>query len=308
MRHRDMARASRGHAVIIILAVLTFSLTGVALGYWVGRYAAAPSVASITIERPHADEVASRPQAQPRASDDMDAVVVRLGEMQARLTRLDALGERLVEMSGLNPEEFDFEDPPPQGGPDQGAVKDYTIKELASELTNVIALIQDRERKLDLIQDFIVEKDLARKALPAGWPVRSGYVSSNYGFRVHPVKKVRLFHDGVDFASPRGAPIFAVADGVVAFSGRKGGYGNVVDIRHIDGLITRYAHNSRNLVKEGQLVRQGQKIATVGATGTATGPHVHFEVRRGDKAINPMPYLRSKPRQAIASTGSDLDS
>lgn len=307
MRHRDMARASRGHAAIIILAVLTFSLTGAALGYWVGRYAADPSVASITIERPYADEIVGRPQVQPRASGDMDAVVVRLGEMQARLMRLDALGERLVEMSGLNPEEFDFEDPPPQGGPEQGVAKDYTIKELASELTNVISLIQDRERKLDLIQDFIVEKDLASKALPAGWPVRSGYVSSKYGFRIHPIKKVRLFHDGVDFASPRGAPIFAVADGVVTFSGRKGGYGKVVDIRHIDGLVTRYAHNSRNLVKEGQLVRQGQKIATVGATGTATGPHVHFEVRRGDKAINPMPYLRSKPRQAIASTGSDLE-
>ncbi|NEX18881.1 M23 family metallopeptidase [Thiorhodococcus mannitoliphagus] len=308
MFHTHKARRSRGHAVVIILAVLAFSLAGAGLGFWVGQQAVTPNVASITIDRSDLVKLVTQFDSASQTSSDMDAIVVRLGEMQAQLMRINALGERLVEMSGLNADEFDFENPPPQGGPEQGPVKDYTIKELASELTSVVSLIQDRERKLDLIQDFIMEKDLATKALPAGWPVRSGYVSSKYGFRIHPVKKVRLFHDGVDFASPRGSPIFAVADGVVTFSGRKGGYGKVVDIRHIDGLVTRYAHNSRNLVKVGQMVHQGQKIASVGSTGTATGPHVHFEVRRGDKAINPMPYLRSKPRQTLAASGADLDS
>lgn len=292
----------------MLLAALTFALAGAGLGFWVGRQSADPGVASITIDRTSASKLLDQRALRPHAPGDVDAIVARLGEMQAQLMRINALGERLVQMSGLNPEEFDFEDPPPQGGPDQGPVKDYTIKELADELTNVVGMIQDRQRKLDLIQDFIMEKDLAAEALPAGWPVRSGYISSKYGFRVHPVKKVRLFHDGVDLASPRGAPITAVADGVVVFSGRKGGYGNVVDIRHMDGLVTRYAHNARNLVKEGQMIHQGQRIATVGSTGTATGPHVHFEVRRGDKPIDPMPYLRSKPRQTLASSAADLGS
>ncbi|WP_242482239.1 M23 family metallopeptidase [Thiocystis violacea] len=291
----------------MLLAVLAFSLAGAGLGFWVGHYAASPSVASITIDRSSASRLLASSLGHAQTPSEVEAIIVRLGEMQAQLLRINALGERLVEMSGLNPDEFDFEHAPPQGGPEQGEVRDYTIKELAGELASVVSLIQDRERKLDIIQDLIMEKDLTAQALPAGWPVRAGYVSSKYGFRIHPVKKVRLFHEGIDFASPRGSPIFAVADGVVAFSGRKGGYGNAVDIRHIDGLVTRYAHNSANLVKEGQMVHQGQKIATVGSTGTATGPHVHFEVRKGDRAIDPMPYLRSKPRQTLAARSSDLE-
>ncbi len=244
---------------------------------------------------------------QAQVAPTSEAIIVRLGEMQAQLLRLDALGERLVRMSGLNVEEFDFENPPAQGGAEQGAVMDYTIKELASELASVVSLIEDRERKLDIIQDLIMEKDLSAQALPTGWPVKSGYVSSNYGFRVHPIKKVRLFHDGIDFASPRGTPVFAVADGIVTFSGRKGGYGNTVDVRHINGLVTRYGHNAKNIVKVGQMIHRDQQIATVGSTGVATGPHVHFEVRKNDKAIDPMPYLRSKPRQALAGTASELE-
>lgn len=308
MLHTGNGKPIRGYAVVMLLAVLTFSLAGAGLGFWVGQYYATnPGDTRIALEPASANSPPPTHPVQDQAPNDVDALIARLGEMQAQLIRINALGERLVQMSGLNAEEFDFENPPAQGGPEQGDVKDYTIKELANTLTSVVSLIEDRQRKLDIIQDLIMEQDLAAQALPAGWPVRSGYISSNYGFRIHPIKKARIHHDGVDFASPRGTPVFAVADGIVTFSGRKGGYGNTVDIRHIDGLVTRYAHNASNHVKVGQMVHQGQKIAAVGSTGMSTGPHVHFEVRKDGKAIDPMPYLRSKPRQTLAGNLADLD-
>ncbi|MGE5155858.1 MAG: M23 family metallopeptidase [Bdellovibrio bacteriovorus] len=203
-------------------------------------------------------------------------------------------------MSGLNPDEFDFQAPPPQGGPDDGSpVRDYTIREIASELGSVVSLLKDRKRKLEILEEAIMEKDLTAQSVPSGWPVRTGYITSNYGMRVHPTKRRRIFHQGIDFAAPRGTPIVAVADGVVVFTGKRSGYGNLVDIRHVNGLVTRYAHNQTNLVQEGQRVRQGQKIATVGSTGTATGPHVHFEVLKDGQHQNPIRYAGSKtPRSA----------
>jgi murein DD-endopeptidase MepM/ murein hydrolase activator NlpD len=210
-------------------------------------------------------------------------------------------------MSGLNPEEFDFQSPPPQGGPDEGSpVQDYTIQEIASELGSVVSLLKDRKRKLEILEEAIMEKDLTVQSVPSGWPVRSGYITSNYGMRVHPTKRRRIFHEGVDFAAPRGTPIVAVADGVVIYSGTRSGYGRVVDIRHVNGLVTRYAHNQANLVQEGQRVRQGQKIATVGSTGTATGPHVHFEVLKNGQHQNPLRYAGDTPSRGPA-IAADVD-
>jgi murein DD-endopeptidase MepM/ murein hydrolase activator NlpD len=300
-------KTNRGQAVVMLLAVSSFALAGVGLGFWIGHYATAPGPISIPVAVSAVNPSPSVTSDESRRMAELNALAARLGEMQAELMRINALGERLVEMSGLSPQEFDFENPPPQGGPETDLARDYTIKELADELASMVDLIQDRQRKLDLIEGYIMEKELVARALPSGWPVRSGYITSNYGFRIHPVRKVRHFHSGVDLASPRGTPIHAVADGVVVFSGRKSGYGNMVDIRHMDGMVTRYAHNSANLVKEGQMIKQGQKIATVGSTGTATGPHVHFEVIRDGRAVNPMPYLRARPTQRLADADSELN-
>jgi murein DD-endopeptidase MepM/ murein hydrolase activator NlpD len=213
-----------------------------------------------------------------------------LGEMQAELMRLNALGERLVDMGGLDRQEFDFRNPPPQGGPEEAAARDYTIKEIASELGSVVSLLKDRKRKLEILEEAISGKDLTAKSVPSGWPIRTGYITSNYGMRIHPIRHRAMFHQGVDFAAPQGSPVVAVADGVVTFSGRRSGYGNLIEISHANGYATRYGHNSVNGVSEGQPIRKGQVIGAVGATGTATGPHVHFEVRRNGEALNPMPF------------------
>lgn len=136
-----------------------------------------------------------------------------------------------------------------------------------------------------------MEKGLGRHAIPSGWPVRSGYITSWFGYRMHPILKKYHLHSGVDFAGKRGTPIFATADGVVIFSGSESGYGRIVKIRHMNGLVTCYAHNQKNLVKKGSLVKKGQIIAKLGSSGRSTGPHVHFEVRRHGKATNPMRYV-----------------
>jgi murein DD-endopeptidase MepM/ murein hydrolase activator NlpD len=296
MYHLDRRKNARGHALVALLAVILFAVAGGGIGFWLGRYAEL-TVALTTTEIAAATQaplLAAQPP-EPSSTADLDAITTRLGDMQAELMRLNAVGERLVEISGLSPEEFDFANAPPQGGPDDGSpIKDYTIKEIATELGSVVSLLKDRKRKLDVLEEAIMERRLTAQSVPSGWPVPKGYITSNYGFRVHPVKRKRMFHQGVDFAAPRGTPILAVADGLVTFSGKKGGYGRMVEVKHVDGLVTRYAHNQTNLVKEGQQIRQGQKIATVGSSGTATGPHVHFEVLRNGKHENPIRYAGRK--------------
>ncbi|MBV5311403.1 M23 family metallopeptidase [Chromatium okenii] len=281
MYHHDRNTHARGSAFVVLLAVLCLTVSGAGLGFWLGYYADAEMNAGEILA---ADAV---------ENEDVNAMAVRLADMQAELLRLNALGERLVKMANLDPTEFDFVNPPPQGGAERGRVRDYTIKELAAELGGVVDALVDRQRKLDVLDELLVDKELSAAATPSSWPVRSGYISSPFGYRVHPTKHVRMFHEGVDIASARGTPITSVADGVVIYSGTRRGYGRVVDIRHDNGLVTRYAHNTKNVVEEGQRVFQGDKIATVGATGTATGPHLHFEVLNNDRPLNPVPYLNS---------------
>lgn len=307
MDHLDRRKTARGHAVIALLAVAPLSVVGTLVGFWIGHHQQPPIDAHpvAAAVQPLAVEVLPHCESVPDPSPNLSAMGARLEELQAQLLRLDALGERLVRMSGADPEEFDFQHPPPRGGAEDGRAQDYTIREIANELSSMVSLVRDRERKLDRLGELISEGELVMRDSPSGWPVRTGYISSRYGFRVHPIKKRRLFHEGVDFASPRGTPIHAVADGVVIFDGRRSGYGRMVDIRHADGLVTRYAHNQDNLVKEGQTVREGQKIATVGSSGTATGPHVHFEVIRDGKAIDPMFFIERQPRPILAGEAKD---
>jgi len=216
----------------------------------------------------------------------------RVGELQAEILRLNALGGRLVEMTGLDAEEFDFENSPPLGGPaDARATDEIDLLKLLREMTGLPDLINDRRHKLKQLERIIMEKGLGKHAIPSGWPVRSGYITSGFGYRMHPILKKYHLHSGVDFAGKRGTPIFATADGVVIFSGSESGYGRIVKIRHVNGLVTCYAHNQKNLVKKDDLVKKGQIIARLGSSGRSTGPHVHFEVRRYGKAVNPMSYV-----------------
>lgn len=291
-----MARPTRirGRVGLFMLAIVSVAVVGGASGFWLGKLDGNDGRMAAT-DVLHSRVHLHGPASEYAESLDIDALGVQIAEMQAEILRLNALGERLVEMADLNADLFDFTNPPPQGGPDADDFRDYDIKELANELGGVLALVNDRKRKLTLLEQSIMDRDIHKEALPSGWPVRAGYITSKFGYRYHPIKRKRSFHRGVDFAGKRGAPVVAVADGLVTFSGRKGGYGRMVEIRHLDGLVTRYAHNTKNLVKEGQLIEQGQKIATVGSSGSATGPHVHFEVLKDGKPVNPQRYVGTKP-------------
>jgi len=280
------------------------AVAGGGTGFWLGTQATSPQGGAARAPNNLSSMQNPATAPAPSATPEVEAITSRLGEMQAELMRLNAVGERLVDMGGLDRQEFDFRNPPPQGGPEEAAARDYTIKEIASELGSVVSLLKDRKRKLEILEEAISGKNLNAKSVPTGWPVRSGYISSNYGMRVHPIKRRYMMHQGVDFAAPHGSPVVAVADGVVTFSGRRSGYGNLVEIRHANGYATRYGHNSVNGVSEGQQIRQGQVIGAVGATGTATGPHVHFEVLQNGEPTDPMRFAGYQAQGTLVAANS----
>jgi murein DD-endopeptidase MepM/ murein hydrolase activator NlpD len=226
---------------------------------------------------------------------DVNAMAKRLGELQAQATRLNALGARLTTVAQLDSGEFDFTQGPALGGPESadeaGLISEPTLQ---ASLDAMAQRLARQAQQLSVLESLLLDSGVDADLLPAGLPVRSGYASSSYGMRIDPFTGRREFHNGVDFNGERGSDILAVADGVVAFSGRHNSYGNMVDIDHGNGFMTRYAHNSSNLVKPGQRVRAGEVIGKMGATGRATGTHVHFEVWNNDRSVNPTRFLKGE--------------
>ena len=226
--------------------------------------------------------------------DGIDALAVRVGQMQAQMLRLDTLGARLVKMNGMKPQEFNFEQAPPQGGPYvPTAVQDVSISSLEQQLTTLSALLNDRNDKLLAMETMLLQDSLDKKKFPSMAPVSIGDYSSNFGWRIDPFTGKNAMHEGVDFMAPVGTPIMASASGIVVYSGFHPQYGNMVEIDHGNDIVTRYGHASRLLVKVGQVVRSGQEIAEVGSTGRSTGSHLHFEVRYKGIAQNPRRFLES---------------
>ena len=230
-----------------------------------------------------------------RAGDHLDALALRLGEMQARLLRLDALGERLVSMGKLDDGEFDFDSPPPVGGPESftGKGEAADASTLVAEIEGLTQSLADRERQFDVLEALLRQRNLRAQILPAGRPVASGWISSPYGKRKDPFTGHDEHHDGIDFAGKKGSDVVAVAAGVVLWTGERSGYGQTVEIDHGDGYVTRYGHSEKILVQVGDAVERGQAIATMGSSGRSTGPHVHFEVLRNGKTVNPARYLQA---------------
>lgn len=234
------------------------------------------------------------------ASDQLKAMTARLAEMQAQLMRLDALGEHLAESANLNPAEFqsDTRKKPPMGGPltddisvlsDGGAGLQLRLQELSEQIAM-------KEAQLQTLDSLMSGDRSLPKSYLAHMPVRSGYMSSNYGYRADPFTGRAAFHGGIDFAGPEGTHVFAVAPGIVTFAGAKTGYGNLVEVSHGDGVTTRYAHASRVAVKVGDLVEKDQLVAYMGSTGRSTGPHLHYEVLRNGKQVNPATYIAQARR------------
>jgi murein DD-endopeptidase MepM/ murein hydrolase activator NlpD len=223
----------------------------------------------------------------------VNALASRIGTLNAHLIRLDAMGRRITDLAGLDRGEFDFDQPPPVGGPEgtepQGGA--VLVPDLDAALEAVEAQLVDRQRQLTALESLMSTRSLGERIIPGGWPIVGGWISSHFGYRSDPFTGRGAFHAGVDFAAPPGTKVESTGPGVVSFAGFKPGYGNVVEITHPTGYVTRYGHNSRNLVREGETVQKGQAIAMIGSTGRSTGTHVHFEVERDGKKVNPMRYL-----------------
>ena len=249
----------------------------------------------------HADEL-KRTEAETR--DNLNALAVKVGELQARIMRLDAFGERLAKAAGVKREEFRFDEKPGQGGPAPAMGRDLSMGEFQQMLAEISRILDDRGDKLGVLDSFLMDDRLARKTIPTTMPVAMGYFSSNYGYRLDPITGRNTFHTGVDLIAPPGSPVVAAAGGMVSTVAYVAEYGNIVEVDHDNGLTTRYAHLSRSSVKVGDVVMKGQVIAQVGSTGRTTGPHLHFEVREKGIPLNPNKFLALRKNDVLLNASN----
>jgi murein DD-endopeptidase MepM/ murein hydrolase activator NlpD len=223
--------------------------------------------------------------------DNVAAMARRLGEMQAQLMRLDALGERVAKLAGIRPEEFSFRDLPGRGGAEPRDARPLSMDEFSDQVERVARGVESRADYLEVVESELLTAHVRSALLPHNTPVTQGYIGSGFGTRVDPFSGQLTMHAGLDFAAPPGTPILAAAGGVVTAAEYNPAYGRMVVIDHGNDLQTLYAHASRIDVRVGEIVRKGQQIALVGSTGRSTGPHLHFEVHLKGVAQNPARFL-----------------
>jgi murein DD-endopeptidase MepM/ murein hydrolase activator NlpD len=236
-----------------------------------------------------------------QVASSLSAMTVKLAQMRSRLVRLDALGEQLTQIASLEDGEFDFSVAPGLGGPDTQLVKETASaidiqEELATLFARLDSNLDSRESQLQVLQSMLADNRIKSERMVAGRPIVKGWMSSEYGMRTDPFHGEKRWHAGVDFAGRRGAEVIAVASGVVTWSGDRSGYGKMVEINHSDGFVTRYAHNEKNVAKLGAIVKKGELIATMGSSGRSTGPHVHFEVYKNGRTVDPASYIKRTSR------------
>jgi murein DD-endopeptidase MepM/ murein hydrolase activator NlpD len=215
-----------------------------------------------------------------------------LAQMQARLMRMEALGQRVVAKSKLDPEEFDFESEPAVGGPVAQQTEEFSSSALHEQIAMFADRLRAREAELSILEDVLAATDQLADLELTGSPVKRGWISSPFGWRVDPINGQKAFHAGVDFAGRRDSEVMAVAGGVVTFAGEKDSYGRMIEISHGDGLLTRYGHHEALIVEVGDVVRKGELIGLMGSSGRSTGPHLHFEVEHNGKPVDPSQYLK----------------
>jgi len=276
----------------LLLLFLSFTLL---FNYVTLRYAASikhPLLQAILLD----DQREEARKTQEVIQGHLNAMAVRLGELQAQLLQLDGLGERLAQMAGLKPKDLPPSEPgkaPGRGGPAPTLSRDLSVDEFGSLLSELSHAVEERSDQLTVLEALLVSTSTNKKFLPSLAPVDGGWLSSSFGWRIDPFSGQKSFHEGLDFPSESGTPIVAAASGKVIFADVHPQYGKMVEVDHGNGLVTRYAHASRLFVKEGDFILRGQKIAAVGSTGRATGPHLHFEVRLNGVPQNPARFLLS---------------
>jgi murein DD-endopeptidase MepM/ murein hydrolase activator NlpD len=284
-------------AVAVLLVAGIISAAGFAGGHWyaaaTGSGVSSGELTGLTDELQQAREQIDT--IRQENEDTLDAMAFRIAQMNARMIRLDALGRRLTEMADLEDGEFDFDEPPAMGGPEEPVAtgSNVAVPEVVEAMQALGLQLESREAQLGVLESVIANQNLKERVYPQGRPVNSGWISSYFGKRTDPFTGKPANHTGIDFAGKSGAEVVAVADGVVTWSSKRYGYGLMVEINHGNGYATRYAHNSENLVAVGDEVKKGQVVAKMGKTGRATGPNLHFEVLRDGRRMNPVNFIRA---------------
>jgi murein DD-endopeptidase MepM/ murein hydrolase activator NlpD len=232
--------------------------------------------------------------------ENLAAMAMKLGEMQAQLMRLDALGERVQGLAGVKPQEFNFKEPPGRGGAESSSVKQRPLglSEFQRALDAMAADVEHRADYMNVVETTLMSQKIKSKLLPTIQPVNVSYNASGFGWRLDPFTGRNAFHEGIDFASPTGTPIAAAAGGVVIAAEYHYQYGNMLEIDHGNDIVTRYAHASRLLAKVGDIVKRGQHVADIGSTGRSTGSHLHFEVLVKGIQQDPHKFLAAGADQA----------
>ncbi|RLA53449.1 MAG: hypothetical protein DRQ98_08660 [Gammaproteobacteria bacterium] len=291
-RSIELGRWSRA---LVSLCCLGLPLGMVALGYLAGQDSEARSMRGAALDTLQGEldqQAAEFTDLQGLAERQLQAMTLNLAELQARVTRLDALGQHLTAMADLEEGEFDFSQPPALGGPMAGEFSvDFTSLDLGGELGLFEARLTDREQQLEILESLLTNRKLEEQSWLSGQPVQKGWISSPYGQRTDPFSGKLGMHNGLDFAGAEGSNVVAVAAGVVTWTGSKNGYGQMVEISHGDDYVTRYAHNKENLVQPGDVVHKGETIALMGSSGRSTGAHVHYEVYKHGRPVDPSSYV-----------------
>jgi murein DD-endopeptidase MepM/ murein hydrolase activator NlpD len=289
-RQLDLARPLT--LTVLASVVLAFLGGAFALGLQLGRGSHERLVLSDTVRFGSllAEQKKEIAQLKQQLQLRVDAMAMRLGEVNAHVIRLDALGKRLTEMADIDSREFNFDRDPPRGGP-EGEGTSAQIPDLSAMLGQLEQRVDLRQSQLSALENLILARELRQEIHPEGRPVAKGFISSYFGERSDPFDGREAFHKGVDFAGSPGSAVTAVGAGVVIWAGERSGYGKLVEINHGDGFVTRYAHNERTLVTVGETVKRGEPVALMGSTGRSTGPHVHFEVLRNGRQVDPLSYV-----------------
>jgi murein DD-endopeptidase MepM/ murein hydrolase activator NlpD len=286
----------RRQLLTTVTIISLFACLLVSSGYWYGTTHAAVNEL-LALEKDISKQKLLIKEARLSAENELDALAARLGRMQANVIRLNALGQRLVKVAKLDAKEFNFKNAPSYGGPaetESVANINFAPDNLDGVIANLNKQLASREEQLDVLEEVIMNRQLRTESKPRGRPITKGWTSSYYGKRTDPFSGKLAMHKGMDFAGKKGSEIVAVASGVVTWAGDRYGYGNLIEVNHGNGYTTRYGHNAKLLVDVGDSVVKGQAISTMGSTGRSTGPHVHFEVLKNDRQINPSKFVALK--------------
>lgn len=295
----------RLHVAGFFSAIIAVLVSAIVLSYQVGHDEGSdqidakvfaiqvePAPLLAEFERVLAEQEASIDTLSVQSENELRALSQRVGQLQAHVMRIDALGQRVASMADLKDGEFDFSATPAQGGPaDDEPSDDQSVPDFLASLNAFEAQLNDRTEQLAMLESMVVKSQLNQQTEPSGRPVNTGWLSSKFGARRDPFDGHVRYHYGVDFASPHGSDVIAVGSGLIQKVEDRRGYGLLVEVKHGEGFVTRYAHNSAVTVQEGDMVERGQVIAKVGKSGRSTGPHVHFEVLYKGVQVDPAQYL-----------------